>query len=86
MTRRTNPHVAFDPGADAVYVYLREREPDERPRTRELRDGCNVDYGRRGRVLGVEFLWVSDGINLEGVPRREEILAALKAFPVPSAA
>jgi uncharacterized protein YuzE len=77
-------HVSFDPEADAVYVDL--REPHGRVRTRELDRRRRVDYDERGDVCGVEFLFVSDGIDLTDVPEAERIRQVLKAFPQPAPA
>jgi len=32
-----------------------------------------IDFGEDGRVVGVEFLQVSDGIKLLDVPEREKV-------------
>lgn len=62
-----------DPAADAIYVYWHHgrvaktlRLPGEQIRT--------VDYDEGGRPIGVEFLCVSHGIDLDGVPDSSTIL------------
>ncbi len=40
-----------------------------------------VDYDASGTVLSVEFLYVSDGIDLRDVPHADEIEAALSRYP-----
>ncbi len=80
----SNLLVRFDPEADALYVAFGERRAVAR--TVELGDGRQVDYDADGGLLGVEFLNVSDGLNLNGVPHQDEVAAALRAFPTLSVA
>ena len=77
----------YDPTADAAYVYLRKIEPGDAVRQVELFGGLTpgmrlVDYDREGRVLGVEFLAVSEGIDLDGVPQAEAVYRALLSLDV----
>ncbi|MEX2372394.1 MAG: DUF2283 domain-containing protein, partial [Dehalococcoidia bacterium] len=67
-------------------VAFLKRQPGDVALTEEIGDGRQIDYNEAGEILGVEFLFVSDGLNLQGVPRAEEVNAALRAFPTPSAA
>lgn len=78
--------ITFDPLADAIYVSLRRRSDGDVARTEELGDDRQVDYNAEGDLLGVEFLGVSQGLNLEGVPHASEIEAGLRAFPMPATA
>jgi uncharacterized protein YuzE len=74
--------VSYDPEADAVYVSLRPLAVDEAVhRTVELDEQRNIDYDANGEPVGVEFLWVSDGIDLAGVPRSDEIRDLLLRLP-----
>lgn len=50
-------------------------------RTFELGDGRQVDYGADDLLLGVEFLAVSQGVNLDDVPRVEDVRAPLASLP-----
>lgn len=43
----------IDPGADAIYVDLAQREITN---SEEVSEGIIVDYDRDGRVVGVEIL------------------------------
>lgn len=43
-------------------------------------DRRNVDYDADEEPIGVEFLCVSGGISLDGVPRADQIARALQAF------
>lgn len=67
-------HLTYDEGADAVYVYFTRNEVDH---TDELSDSINVDYDAAGEPVGVEFLDVSDGIEVDDVPRRDDVLRLL---------
>lgn len=64
------PYVELDPIADAAYVYLSDAET---VRTHSLDDWRMVDYDAAGRAVGVEFLGVSTGIDLSGVPEGETV-------------
>jgi uncharacterized protein YuzE len=68
-------HLTYDETADAVYVYFSRNDVD---RTEELTDLVNVDYDAEGKPVGVEFLNVSDGIDLDAVPRRDEVARLLE--------
>lgn len=73
--------ITYDPEADAVYVSLRSLKRSEVvDRTVHLDERRNVDYAADGELLGVEFLWVSDGIDLSGVPHADEIRSLLSRF------
>jgi uncharacterized protein YuzE len=55
----------YDQEADVLYVTLLDDAVDE---TRELDDLRLVDYTSDGRVVGIEFVSPSAGIDLRGVP------------------
>lgn len=78
--------IRFDPEADAITVSFRPIEPGEVASTRQIDERRLVDYDSAGEPIGVELLYVSEGINLDGLPRAEEIRKALTAFPVVAAA
>lgn len=69
------PYVEYDEQADAVYVYLSDREVTQ---TKALDDYRNIDLDDVGAVVGVEFLGVSGGIELTNVPKRAEVVALLR--------
>ncbi len=71
--------VTFDREADAAYVYFSEQVAGSAvvAETRELDDARALDYAADGTLLGVEFLYVSDGVSLSGVPDTEHIAAEL---------
>jgi uncharacterized protein YuzE len=58
-------YATFSERADAAYVYLRSGEV---VRTRALDERRNVDLDSDNNVIGIEFLGVSAGVNLHGVP------------------
>jgi uncharacterized protein YuzE len=68
-------YLTYDQEADAVYVYFSDRPV---ARTEELSDVVNVDYDSSGDEVGVEFLDVSQGIDLASVPRRSEVAQLLE--------
>lgn len=67
--------VEFDPDADAAYVRLND---GRYARTEELDDYRNIDYDADGGAIGVEFLYVSDGIDLSDVSQAARVAEALK--------
>jgi len=70
----------YDEEVDALYVSFQPIGPGDSKRQRLLDDRRIVDLGADGEPIGVEFLCVRDGLNLEGVPRAEEIARALEAL------
>ena len=73
-------YVEYDSEADAIYIKFREGAG--RLSTRRLDDRRMIDTDEDGDV-GVELLFVSQGIDLDGLPRGDEIAAALNAIPHP---
>lgn len=72
--------VTYDSEADALYVQFRDSDV---ARTVSLDANRNVDYDLDGEVVGVEFLNVRDGLELEGVPwgrRRGSCLEARASY------
>lgn len=67
-------YLTYDETADAVYVYFERRDVD---RTDQLADRVNVDYAADGIPIGVEFLDVSLGIDLDNVPHRADVARLL---------
>ena len=67
-------YLTYDESADAVYVYFERRDVD---RTDQLTDRVNVDYAADGIPIGVEFLDVSLGIDLDNVPYRADVARLL---------
>jgi uncharacterized protein YuzE len=68
----------FDPEADAAYVYVAGPIADGGvDRTEDVSRGGQyergIDYDAAGRILGYEFLNVSRGVDLAGLPHREQL-------------
>ena len=76
--------VRYDPEADAVSVDLRGAQG--RVRTRRIDEQRLLDYDERGELVGIEFLFVSRGVNLDGLPEAERIAEAMRSFPQPASA
>lgn len=70
----------YDDQADALYVSFREVEPGGISTVRMVDERRNVDYDAANEPVGVEFLCVSDGISLDGIPHGDRIAHALQAF------
>jgi len=60
----------YDHEADAVYIRISTLEHHH---SQELDDSRFIDYAEDGSVIGVELLYVSGGVDTEGLPHREEI-------------
>ncbi len=80
MTVASVPYVTYSAGADALYICFGDATVS---RTEELDDRRMVDRAADGRVLGIEFLDVSDGIDLTNVPDRERVEELLHVFTFP---
>jgi uncharacterized protein YuzE len=72
--------IEYDPEADAIYARLQVVVPGGARGARLLDDCRMVYYDHADNIIGVEFLGVSEGIDLKGVPHEQEIAAALRAF------
>jgi len=72
--------IRYDREVDALYVSFRAALPGDAVRTVELDERRRVDYDDRGEPIGLEVLDARDGIDLERVPRAEEIREALRVF------
>ena len=70
MGKTWHEHAEYDPDADAIYVYLRDAKV---VKTVAIDDFRNIDYDGEGRVVGVEFLDVSGGIDLHYVPQADRV-------------
>ena len=73
--------VEYDEEADAIAIHL--QEPQGEVITEDAGPGRYVDYDETGAVVGVEFLAVSRGINVEGMPEADRIRRALNSIPHP---
>jgi uncharacterized protein YuzE len=62
--------VRYDEEADALYVQLNDLPS---ARTTAVDDLRLIDYSADGRVVGVEFLQVSGGIDLSTLPFMHKI-------------
>lgn len=73
--KRRMPYLEYDPDADAVYITFRDAAWDHMD---ILDDYRNIDYGSDGEPVGVELLYVSKGVNLDGLPMASEIARLLE--------
>lgn len=72
----------LEESADAAYVRVIERGTVAR--TRPLDPQRILDYNSRGEIVGIEFLAVSKGVNLDDLPFHDELarLFRRRGFPV----
>ncbi len=73
---RRMPYMEYDPDADAAYITFRDAPWDHMD---ILDDYRNIDYAPDGEPVGVELLYVSKGVNLDGLPMANEIARLLEA-------
>lgn len=60
----------LDLGADAAYVVL---SGEDVASTRKVDPNRLIDVDARGKIIGIEFLHVSGGVDLKGLPYRDEL-------------
>ncbi len=70
--------IRFDVEADAMYVSFRDVEDGGIRDSQELDESRHIDFDYDDSVVGVEFLNVSRGINLSGVPHSEDVRVAIE--------
>jgi uncharacterized protein YuzE len=69
----------YDPKADAAWIYFRKPSMIVRPSSSlELDDLRLIAYDAEGKVLAVEILDVSKGVDLDGLPGQREIKRELR--------
>ena len=64
----------YDPEVDVLYVTLRDELVDHTEdvsRDRQYERG--IDYAADGSLVGYEFMNASRGIDLDGLPHRDEL-------------
>ena len=66
----------YDPDADAIYIRLGRKALAY---TEEVDDQRHIDYAADGTVIGIELLYASDGIRVEGLPQPELVLRVVEA-------
>ena len=62
--------LTHDQEADAVYVYLSEKPYDHGKKIDKRR---RIDYAQDGSVVGIEFLYVSDGVDVSDLPQQRAV-------------
>jgi uncharacterized protein YuzE len=67
----------IDPDARTLYVVL-GHSGEMAMETRELDERRTLDYDLKGELVGVEFLDIDEGIDLDGVPHASRIARALQ--------
>ncbi len=70
----------YDPEADAGHVNLGRRRTSHH--CEQLDDSRIIDYAEDGTVVGVELLYVSDGVVIDGLPEQNEVERVLRAHDV----
>lgn len=66
----------YDPEADAVYIRLSRKSWAY---TEGVDDQRHVDYAEDGTPIGIELLYVSDGVLEEGLPYQDLVSRVIQA-------
>lgn len=69
----------YDPQADALYVHLSD-EPYAFGE--DLDHARRVDYAADGTPVGVELLYVSQGVDLRNLPQASDLVDVLKRYNI----
>jgi uncharacterized protein YuzE len=72
--------ISYSPESNAVYIQLSD---EEITRTQPVDDARIVDYDAKGRVVGVEILGASTGIDLRDLPERDRLEAEARVLNFP---
>ncbi|MPZ99417.1 MAG: DUF2283 domain-containing protein [Dehalococcoidia bacterium] len=73
--------LTHDVAVDAVYVRLSAKP---RAGACELDERRILDVADDGSVTGVELLYVSNGVDVTGLPRADEIASLLEEHAIPA--
>jgi uncharacterized protein YuzE len=68
--------IEYDPKADTVYVKLRE---GAEVYGEDIDSNRGIDYDAEDRPVGVEFLNVSGGVDVDDLPEQQELARLLAA-------
>jgi uncharacterized protein YuzE len=60
----------YDKTADAAYILINDLP---HAYSKEIDDTRIVDYTEDGKVIGIELLYVSGGVDLSGLPYESEL-------------
>jgi uncharacterized protein YuzE len=66
----------IDPDARTLYIVI-GHTGEMAMETRELDERRTLDYDLKGDLVGVEFIDIDEGIDLDGVPQAARIARAL---------
>ncbi|MBI4288924.1 MAG: DUF2283 domain-containing protein [Chloroflexi bacterium] len=56
--------IEYDKEVDALYIQLREAEPND---TTDIEEGVTVDLDKDGHIIGIEILDASERLGLESL-------------------
>ena len=70
--------IEYDQEADAMYVTLEYRE--HHAYSKSIDEFRVLHFDTDDRVVGVEFLFISRGINLDAIPDAERIALTIRWF------
>lgn len=71
--------LTLDSESDAAYVYVTDRAI---ARTRELDENRMLDLDGDGEIRGIEFLNVSQGVELSGLPFQTQLSDLFRGYGI----
>ena len=72
--------ITYDADVDAMAVDFVPRRANDTDHTEELDEFRRVDFNAAGDPIGLDLTCVSEGVNLDGLPHRDELAAAFRSL------
>ncbi|MSQ30711.1 MAG: DUF2283 domain-containing protein [Dehalococcoidia bacterium] len=72
--------IAYDGDVDAMAVDFVPRGANDTDHTEELDEFRRIDFDAAGEPIGLDLTYVSEGVNLDGLPHRDELAAAFRSL------
>ena len=66
-----NMGINYDNEVDVLFLKLRDTEYSHSQQPNGPRGDRDILFDKNGDVLGVEFLYVSNGVALDGIPEQD---------------
>lgn len=67
----------YDKDVDAIYVYLNDKPYSY---TEELGGSRNINYAEDDTPIGIELLYVSNGVNIMNLPNVQTVEQVIKVL------
>ena len=67
--------MTYDKNADSAYIYLKNINPGEVEKTKNLGKDVSIDYGKNNTILGIEILSASKNLSKKELQKAKLIYA-----------